>query len=662
MKITPILLFFILSFQNFMFSQKENISVDLLEFKIKDEGYEQAKQNIRKGNLLYRKNKKGSYLKALPYYLKAYEYNSENAELNYLIGVSYLESVQKKKALSYLQKAYFIEPYVSMLIHWQLGRAYQYNADFDNALKEYYAFKKILDEHNGPTGKVKKRIKECKNGKLLAEQPIDAMIIRLEVLNSEYPDYAPLISADKSMMIFTSRRKGSTGGRISEDDGMYFEDIYVSYNKNGHWTRPKNLGPPLNTETHDATVGLSPDGQKLFLYRNADIYVSELKGNRWTKPLPLPPAINSGAVENSACISFDGKEIYFIRGKTLNPETSNGDIYVSKKINGKWSEAKRLSNIINTKYDEDGVFIHPDGKTLYFSSKGHNTMGGYDIFRTVKQENGTWSKPVNLGFPVNSPDDDLYFVMAANGKDGYYSSVKKDGLGFMDIYKIDFPKEIKFNNDEKVTDIEAKLTIVKGEITDANTGQKLEAVIKIFDNEKDKKVLTANSNKITGKYLISLPSGKNYGMEVNKEGYLFYSGNFNIPESETYREIVKNIKLYPIKKDAKVILRNIFFDFDKATLRPASYPELNRLKNLLDENPTMKVEISGHTDNKGSYDYNLNLSEARAKAVVNYLISKGINPSRLSSRGASYNEPVDTNATEQGRQNNRRVEFKIISK
>ncbi len=646
---------------SFSFSQNEKIDVDLIEFKVKNEGYSEAKLNIKRGDALYRKNKRGSYLKAIPFYLKACEYNPNNPELNYKTGVAYLESVQKKKALYYLKKAYFEDPYVSALIHWQLGRAYQYNADFENASDEYFRFLDILEKYNLPAEKVEKRIEECKNGEIFAAKPIDAMIIRLDVLNSEYPDYAPLISADKSMMIFTSRRKGSTGGLISEEDGMLFEDIYISYNKNGNWTKPKNIGAPLNTDSHDATVGLSPDGQKLFLYRNSDIYVSELKGNRWTKPVPLSPSINTDETENSACISFDGKELYFIRGKTLDAETSNGDIYVSKKNGEKWGEAKKLSDVINTKYDEDGVFMHPDGKTLYFSSKGHDSMGGYDIFRTVKQDDGTWSEPQNLGFPVNSPDDDLYFVMAANGNEGYYSSVKKDGKGFMDIYKIDFPKEIKFKNDV-VTDIQAELTVVKGTISDGISGAKLEADIKIYDNEADKSVLKTSSNSVSGKYLVSLPSGKNYGMEVKKNGYLFYSENFDIPKSKKYREIIKNIKLYPLKKDGKVILRNIFFDFDKAILRPESFSELNRLKVLLDNNPNMEIEISGHTDNRGTHSYNINLSKNRAQAVVDYLISKGIDPGRLTSRGASWDEPIDTNDTEAGRQNNRRVEFKLIRK
>ncbi|MCF6183976.1 MAG: OmpA family protein, partial [Bacteroidales bacterium] len=181
-------------------------------------------------------------------------------------------------------------------------------------------------------------------------------------------------------------------------------------------------------------------------------------------------------------------------------------------------------------------------------------------------------------------------------------------------------------------------------------------------NEEDKSVLKTTSNSISGKYLVSLPSGKNYGMEVKKNGYLFYSENFDIPKSKKYQEIIKNIKLYPLKKDGKVILRNIFFDFDKAILRSESFSELNRLKTLLDNNPNMEIEISGHTDNKGTHSYNVSLSKNRAQAVVDYLISKGIDPGRLTSRGASWDEPVDTNDTEAGRQNNRRVEFKVIRK
>ncbi len=653
-------LFLVFFFGQTLFAQKkEPLYIDFETFNINKEGFAEARKNIEKGHLLFSKNTPAGYSNALKLYLKAQNYNPNDAELNYNIGVAYLESIQKKKSLKYLEKAYKLNPDVSQLISWDLGRSLHYNLMFKAAIVKYKQFKTLVSKLGIDTRKIDKKINECENGIRFAENFTDAEIITFSVINSEYPEYCPLISADESMMIFTARKLGSTGGMTDVNDGMYFEDIYVSYNNNGLWSKPKNIGIPLNTENHDATVGLSPDGQTLFLYRNEDIYTSQLKGDKWTEPKPLPSTINSSEVENSACISFDGNSIYFIRGKKADPEKSNSDIYLSKKVNGIWTKAKKLPKIINSKYDEDGVFMHPDGRTMFFSSKGHNSMGGFDIFKTTLQNDGTWSKPENLGFPVNTAGHDLYFVMAANGKHGYYSSIRSNGKGFMDIYKIDFPTEIGVNKDHHKI---ALLSIVKGTVKDKETGEFLESEIRIFDNDKDSLVLIAYSNSVTGKYLISLPSGINYGMSVKKDNYLFYSDNFNIPKGENYQEITKNILLQPIKKDKKVILRNIFFDTDKSVLRPESYSELNRLKKMLTENPTLKIEISGHTDTQGSYNHNIELSKSRAKAVVDYLISKGINANRLTSRGVSWDEPVSTNKTEVGRQLNRRVEFKITEK
>lgn len=658
-KILTLALFFFIT-SEISFAQKiEPAYIDFESFKTKNEGFAEAKKNIEKGHTYYMQNTPAGYSQALNYYLKAQSYNPDDAELNYNIGMTYLESEQKKQSLPYLQKALKINPEVSQLIHWNVARSLHYNLMFDEAKKEYIKFKNYIKKLGGDTKKIDKKIVECENGIRFYESSTDAVIITFQGINSEFPEYSPLISADESMMILTARKDDSTGGLKDNKDGLFYEDIYVSYNKNGKWTTPQNLGSPLNTELHDATVGLSPDGQTLFLYRNQDIYTSQLKGDKWSEPQALPETINSPEVENSACISFDGNYIYFIRGKLPDPEKSNSDIYVSKKVKGNWTEAKKLPSIINTKYDEDGVFMHPDGRTMFFSSKGHDSMGGYDIFRTSMQDNGTWSKPENLGFPVNTPGDDLYFVMAANGKHGYYSSVRTGGKGYMDIYKIDFPVEIDINTH---TNKIARLSIVIGTVKDKETNKFLEAEIKIFDNEKDSLILTAFSNSNTGKYLVSLPSGKNYGMSVKKDNYLFYSENFDIPKGSDYQEITKNIKLQPIKKEEKVVLRNIFFDTDKSVLKTESFPELNRLQKLLTDNPSLKIEISGHTDNRGSYNHNMELSKARAKAVVDYLISKGIAGNRLSSRGASWNEPVSTNDSEEGRQQNRRVEFKIIEK
>jgi outer membrane protein OmpA-like peptidoglycan-associated protein len=308
-------------------------------------------------------------------------------------------------------------------------------------------------------------------------------------------------------------------------------------------------------------------------------------------------------------------------------------------------------------------------------------MGGYDIFKSVL-DNGKWSDPVNLGYPVNTPDDDVFFVTSASGKHGFYASFNGNGFGEKDIYQVTFLGEEKpfvLNNEDnllasqtapvKETVIapvmqikEAQLTILKGVITDKNTKNSLEATIDIIDNTKNEIIATFNSNSTTGKYLVSLPAGRNYGIAVKKENYLFHSENFDLPATSVYQEVVKNIAMQNIAVGSKMILKNIFFDFDKATLRPESTSELERLIKLMTDVPTLKVEISGHTDSKGSDVYNKTLSNNRAKAVVDYLIAKGISSDRFTAVGFGEEQPIDSNDTEEGRQMNRRTEFKILSK
>ena len=283
-------------------------------------------------------------------------------------------------------------------------------------------------------------------------------------------------------------------------------------------------------------------------------------------------------------------------------------------------------------------------------------MGGYDVFKSVHQSNGEWSKPINLGFPINTPDDDVYFVMSANGKHGYYSSAKDGGFGEKDIYRITFIQ----NKTDNIKDT-MRVTLLKGIVEDLNSKKPIEATIEIVDNEKNNVVATFNSNSVSGKYLVALPSGRNYGISVSAVGYLFYSENINLADTAMYQEFSRDITLGKITLGSKIILRNIFFDYAKATLRLESISELDRLKKLLVENSNLKVEISGHTDNLSSQKINLLLSEERAKAVVDYLVKNGISAQRLLYKGYGYSNPIDSNSTEVGRQNNRRVEFKIIS-
>jgi outer membrane protein OmpA-like peptidoglycan-associated protein len=348
---------------------------------------------------------------------------------------------------------------------------------------------------------------------------------------------------------------------------------------------------------------------------------------------------------------------------------------------GRWGEAQNLGSIINTKYDEEGVFMHPDGKTLYFSSKGHNSMGGYDIFKTV-YENGTWSKPENIGYPINTAGDDVFFSVSASGIHGYYSSAKPGGKGKQDVYIVTFlgPEKPLVNNTEEnllaciakptsdnvmqtVEVVTASLTLLKGKVLDQITLEPVEAQIVLTDNELNEELAVFTSNSATGRYMVSLPSGKNYGIAVKAPGYLFHSENFNVPEKAQYQEIEKDVYLKKVEVGSKIVLKNIFFDFGKATLRSDSESELDRLAKLLTDVPTLKIEISGHTDNVGSQSFNQKLSENRAKSVVEYLVNKkGIAADRLTYVGYGFQQPIATNDTEEGRQQNRRTEFKIISK
>ena len=524
--------------------------------------------------------------------------------------------------------------------------------------------------------KLQVTLQQLNNAEKYMAQPLKIEIRNLgPQINSPYPDFAPVISADESILYFTSRRPGSTGNKVAPD-GLYYEDIYVSENRNGQWTPARNVGAPLNTTAHDACIALSADGQTLFLFNSengGDIFQSRLKGTRWLPPKNIGSPINSKYWEPSVCLSADERTLFFVSDR---PGGLGGrDIYMCRRLpNGKWSAPINLGPPINTPYDEDGPFFHPDGKTLFYSSNGPNSMGGFDIFRTELRPDSTWAPPVNLGYPINTPGDDIYFVLSASGLHGYYASERDDSYGEKDIYLIDFStlqvaaqptesKEEELNVSSEPASapvFRPNLTLVTGIIYDSETQAPLEATITIIDNVRAETLAVLTSNAATGKYLISLPAGKNYGIAVTAPGYAFHSENFIVEESMGYREVRKDIGLNRYKAGTTIILRNIFFDFNKATLRPESKVELERVYTILTENPRMKVRIAGHTDSIGSEEYNQRLSEARAKAVYDYLISRGISADRLSYIGYGESRPIDTNETSEGRQNNRRVELEII--
>jgi outer membrane protein OmpA-like peptidoglycan-associated protein len=673
----------LVSFVSASFAQ--NVEFDKKSFPSKKEELKAALKELKTGDEFYEQGG-GSYLSALTSFLKAQDFNPNNALLNYKIGKCYLYSVDKTKAITYFENAVKLNAKISPDLYYLLGQAYHLNVQFDQAISAYKSFKESMSpqELTKYTKEIEKKTAEATTGKELIKAPVRVFVDNLgSTINTIYSEYSAIINADESMMIFTSRRENTTGGGKDPLDFKYFEDIYITYNIGGVWNTPINPGKPMNTDTHDASVGLSPDGQTLLIYKGengGDIYQCEQDGGSWSKPDRLPKVVNTDFHESAASYAPDGRTLYFVSNREGG--FGGSDIYMTKKNDkGKWTAAVNLGTTINTEYDEEGVFMHPDGKTLYFSSKGHNTMGGYDIFKSVL-ENGKWSEPENVGYPVNTPDDDVFFSISANGIHGYYSSAASGGYGGQDIYMVTIlgPEKPVINNNEDnllasltapisetviepVVEIKSnQLTLLKGVVVDDKTSSPLKATIELTDNATGEIIASFESNSSSGKYLVSLPSGKNYGIAVKAENYLFHSENFDIPASSGYQEIVKEIRMKKIEVGSKIVLNNIFFDFSKSTLRAESKSELDRLTKLLTDIPTLKIEISGHTDNIGSATYNKALSESRAKAVVDYLVKNGIDAGRLTYKGYGFDQPIATNDTEAGRQQNRRTEFKVLSK
>ena len=657
------------------------------EFGDNKQGLKEALREIKAGDEAYQADP-AHYGEALPHYLAAQQFNANNAALNVKIGDCYLHSGTKTQALPFLQKAKALDPAADPRLHYLLARALHLSAKWAEAAKEYQLSSPTngrdqTNETEPVTAEdLARRIRECHNGQELERNPVRVFIDNAgPAVNSAYSDYGPVVTADEATLLFTSRRP--TGPNAPKDPGTdgYFEDIYQTTARGREWQPAANLGAPVNSAGHDATVGLAPDGQRLLVYADengGDLRETELHGTTWTKTQRLPGRINSKYHESSAAYSPDGRYLYFVSDK---PEGGRGGRDIYKIDLAGQGQPENLGPAINTPYGEEAVFLMPDGKTLYFSSEGHNSMGGYDIFKSTLR-NGQWSEPENLGWPINTPDDDVFFVTSASGRHGYYSSDRPGGLGGKDIYQITFlgPEKPPVLSEESpllasrlaplaqpplappVAVATAQVTILKGTVTDAATRQPLEATIELVDNASSQVIASFHSNATSGKYLVSLPSGTNYGIVVRQEGYLFHSENFDLPTGAAYAEVVKDIPLKKLEVGVVIVLNNIFFDTGKATLRPESTAELARLQTLLSEQPAIRLEMAGHTDNVGKPAANQDLSQRRAQAVVSYLTTHGIAADRLTAAGYGDTRPVTSNTTPAGRQLNRRTEFKVTGK
>ena len=616
---------------------------------------------------------------------------------NYDAGYLHLMTIGKDLGVKYFLRVYRQNPTYRFDLEYWIGKSYQYGLDFDNALLFYNLYKKKLESKPNYTGSDKismeiidKSIVECMNGKAFVSNPGKVSIVNIgREINSEFEDYAPVLNEKEDEIIFTTRRRDGNLNQNVAEDNKPFEDIFISKKKNEAWGYATNIGDRINTPYHDSNLALSADGKTLYILKDVgggDIYYcNRLENGTWGPPAPLPGIINSSFEEKSISISKDGKTLYFSSNR---PGGLGGtDLYkATKEGKGDWANVKNLGPKINTPFDEEGPFIDYDMVTLYFSSKGHKNMGSYDIFKTTYDpKKNDWTEPENLGYPINTPDDDIFYITSSDGKRAYYSSVREDGLGYTDIFVITTPEET-----EDVPDVQQPTTVKKDAetpveknpveqpkkqpapvpiplrylvtILDAQT--KAPLAVKVRLQGLNDNVIVASTPIKAGVYefKISNPGPKDYRLSIEKAGYVFMNQNVNIRGAgENDQMLTRTIELKRLDIGTSSILRNIYFDYDRATFKTGSYSDLNKLESMMRQNPQIKVEISGHTDSFGHWQYNKTLSQKRAEAVKDFLTKKGIDPRRIKAVGYGESKPLATNDDEdEGRELNRRVEFKVL--
>ncbi len=606
--------------------------------------------------------------------IMAANYDTTNVRANLDAGLMHLGTIHKEQAVKYLQRVYRQNKNFRFDLEYQIALGYQYGLDFDKALAYYTQYRFKIDSNPSYVGKdrvdikeVNRRMEECANGKEFVAHPQPFSITNVGAeINSEFDDYAPVVNADETELIFTTRRREGNLNENVGDDNRPFEDIFVSKKEGGSWQPAKNIGASVNTRFNDSNIALSPNGNILFLYKDGvgdgDIFSSTRQPDgTWTKPAPLPGAVNSSFYESSISITKDESTIFFASER---PGGLGGlDIYsCTKDKKGAWTVVRNLGPGINTEYDEEAPFIDYDGKTLYFSSKGRKGMGGYDIFKStlINLEKREWSDPENLGYPINTPDDEVFIVGTATPNRFYYSSVRSDGVGYSDIYLISDKQEPEKKVVEKKEILPIKFIV---EIVDSETKSPIEATARM--RGKDNSAIGSTSLG-TGVFEFGIVSTvpKEYTVSIEMDGYIFENVKVLLGRAtEEQQTINRKVLLRKIAVGEVSALRHVFFDFGKATLQEESSAELNMMVTMMKQNQSMQVEIGGHTDDVGSDSFNKKLSQQRADAVKGYLTSNGINGKRIKSIGYGEERPLVSNDDEAGgREINRRVEFKVIAK
>jgi outer membrane protein OmpA-like peptidoglycan-associated protein/tetratricopeptide (TPR) repeat protein len=616
------------------------------------------------------------YRAALVLYKELSDKKPENAKLAFRLGECYLNLKMKALAIASLERSFKLDNHVHKTIHLLLGKAYHLNGELDKALAEFELYRKSASGADQKESDVNKFIDQCNYAKEQVKTPKDVSIVNLgEAVNSPFPDYAPSLKSDESLLVFTSRRENTTGGYKDQNDFQYNEDIYISTKDpaTDTWRKAQQISPLINTEGHDAALNITPNGKSLYIYKNTaigknggDIYESQLSSdNTWLFPKPLPATVNTEYFESSASATEDGTTLYFASERPGGK--GHSDIYRSfKNSNGEWGPAENLGAEINTEADEISSYISADGKTLYFSSMGHKTMGGYDIFKSVL-ENNKWSTPENIGYPINSTEDDLHFVKIKNGNHAYFSSIREQRSD-RDLYMIVFNEPVvKKDSVVAVKEEILKRLVVKGRIADKEN-QGIESEITFFDSNTGENAGSVMTDK-QGNYTAPLALNKNYNVTISSAGYETIKDTITIPKDSLAR-INKTFVLKKKTDKEKLIVQDkaaplptqagqVMLYFKSGSTRPYDLIKNEAsLKNLIAQaksNKAAVIEVSGYSDNKGKEKFNLRLSLLRAKGIATYLQRKGVPANQIKTQAFGSESPVEPNETATGRGKNRRV-------
>ncbi|MGB0915711.1 MAG: OmpA family protein [Crocinitomicaceae bacterium] len=583
-------------------------------------------------------------------------------------------------AIDHYKKALAINPQ-----HTSAGSTYFYLAnlqqavgDYDSAIKNIDIYQTFRNANPDLVSQSQEIRANCVFAKESMENPLSFNPINIGPgINTADPEYFPTITVDGKTILFTRRIDDArVETQIKEQ-----EDFYVSQLSDKMiWQTAVPMPNNVNTVNNEGAPTIAADGRSLVFVacpdvtgRNygenregrgsCDLFYTKKLGSRWTNPVNLPGAVNSYAWESQPSLSADGQTMYFVRRVSRRGEPKNSDIFVTRKNeDGSWGIAERLPSNINTPGLEESVLIHPDGKTLYFASRGHVGMGGLDLFMSRMDANGNWGNPENLGYPINTKFDENSLMVSPDGEIAFFASDRDGGYGDLDIYYFAMPEELR----------PTKTLYFEGLVYDINTRKPIPGNFELIDLETGKTVVISEADKLTGEFMVSLPTNNEYALNVSYPGYAFFSQNFNMTNPEGLEAIHMDVPLVPIGSDdaQPIVLANVFFDLAKSTLRKESFVELNKLVEFLEQNASVKIEIGGHTDSRGDNTKNITLSKNRAKSVKDYLISKGIDQTRLSSVGYASTKPVFTDdqiakmasnkEKEAAHQANRRTEYKIV--